>query len=99
CIPLAQEEHTKICSTDTNRILQHGVEDRLKLASRRTDDAQHFRCGLLSLQRLITLAAKALGLTFRADSWRTAALWRRRLSPSRFDRGRTCSGAPSHRPP
>jgi len=32
CIPLTQEEHTKICSTDTNRILQHGLEDRLKLA-------------------------------------------------------------------
>jgi hypothetical protein len=31
-----------------------------------------------------------------AHSWRRAALWRRRLSASRFDGCRTCSGAPSH---
>src|SRR5215831_4220923 len=33
--------------------LQHGLEYRLQLARRRTDDAQHLCCGLLSLQRLV----------------------------------------------
>jgi hypothetical protein len=54
-IPLAQEKHAKICSTYTNRIFQHGLKDRLKPAGRRADDAQHFRYGFFSLERLVAL--------------------------------------------
>ena len=79
-VAVDQEQVTEVGLADTHSVFQHGLEYRFMLAGRRADNAQHICCGLLSLQRLITLAAKARGLTLRAHGWRTAALWRRRLA-------------------
>ena len=108
CVPLTQEGHTKICSADTNRILQHGLEDRLKLAGRRADDAQDLRCGLLPLQRLVAFAGKTRGLRFLGDSGRTTtghglgwngARSHLRLTAARFSFFAAFSRAPCHRLP
>src|SRR5215469_14953133 len=68
------EQNPKLGLANVYGLLQHRVEDWLQFAGRSADNAQHLRCGLLSLQRLITLAAKALGLTFCVHSCRIAAL-------------------------
>jgi hypothetical protein len=59
-------ECAEFCLAKPNRILQHRLEYRLKLARRATDDAQHLRCGFLSLKRLVALTDQLshVGLCF-----------------------------------
>ena len=72
----------------TGRVLKYRVEDRLQVAGRCTDYAQHLRRGFLLLQQLVPLAGKqrvgvgAGRLATTPDLWRTGALWlSRRASP------------------
>ena len=45
-------QHAEFGFADARGIFQHGIEDRLQLAGRRADDAQHVRSRRLLLQRL-----------------------------------------------
>src|SRR5262252_7258324 len=45
------EHASKVGTADAGGVLQHCVEDRIKLARRRTDNAKHVGCGRLLLQR------------------------------------------------
>ena len=51
---------------DANRVRQHGLENRLKLARRGADDAQHLRSSFLSLESLVALTDELshVGLCF-----------------------------------
>src|SRR6516164_11385126 len=74
---------------DANRVHQHRLEHRLKLARCARNDAQHLsRCGLL-LSGLRKLAAKARDLSFLTSNGGTAMarnLYGLRLSASRLGR-------------
>src|SRR5271168_5269850 len=55
-IAVAKVHCGKLRLANAGRIGEYGVERRLKLAGRRTDDAQDLRCSFLLLQRFVTLA-------------------------------------------
>jgi hypothetical protein len=86
------------------RIVQHGCEYRLQLASRCADYLKNLGGRGFPLQRLIALAAKACDFCFKVGGRTgTAHVFRRgsalyRLAASRFSHFAACSGAPSHRP-
>src|SRR5262245_11803121 len=50
CAVLVEQQVAKLGSANADRVLQHSVEDRLKLARRTADDLQHFRRRRLLLQ-------------------------------------------------
>src|SRR5262249_6727250 len=56
-IPFAQPEKAEFGAANSYRILQHGVEDRLKLAGRGANNFQHFGGRDFALARLVKLAA------------------------------------------
>jgi hypothetical protein len=49
--PLSQEQISHLGFADTSGILQHGLEHQLEVPWRARNDAQHFGCGGLLLQR------------------------------------------------
>src|ERR1700731_1557236 len=51
-IAFAEVHRAEFGLADASRVLEHGLEHRLQLAGRRTDDAQYVRRGRLLLQRL-----------------------------------------------
>src|SRR5215469_11480850 len=53
-------QRTELGVADTRSILQHSLEHRLKIARRRTDDAQHIRRRSLLLQRFAQLTRALL---------------------------------------
>src|SRR5262249_41377880 len=86
---------------DACRILQYRLEHRLQLARRRADDAQHLRCGFLSLQRFVALTGELsnVGLCSvvgRGRLAQAATFLRFGLAAARFGLFGACSGAPSH---
>ena len=81
CIALAQVQYTKICSADTNRIPQHGLEYRLQFARRRTDDAQHLGARRLLLACLAKFARLTLKLLLQFGNGRTSTTLADLLTP------------------
>src|SRR5262249_48983366 len=53
------EQRAKPRPANSGCILQHGIEDRLKLAWRRADDLQHLGCGSLLLKRFTQFIEQA----------------------------------------
>src|SRR5262249_34336643 len=51
-LSLVQVQAAKLGFAKTRRVLQHGLENRLKLTGRRADDAQHLRSRSLLLLEL-----------------------------------------------
>src|SRR6516165_10184844 len=92
------------CLIDCRRRLNQGIEYRLEIESRATNRFENVSsCGLL-FSRFVQLAMKLHNLAFLTGGKRAArprrsagALSRCGLAASQF--GRSCSGAPSHRPP
>jgi hypothetical protein len=89
---------------DAYCILQNGLEHRLQLAERRTDDAQYFERGGLLL-RLVQFAGEPRNLCFLAGRGRTPTRtafgtpWRFRLAalrPRNLLSSPPVSRAPSH---
>src|SRR6516164_8753717 len=59
-IALTEKQGAESGFAELCRIRQHGLEHGLKLARRRADDTQHFRCRSLLLQRFGQLARALL---------------------------------------
>jgi hypothetical protein len=57
-VPFTQVEQAEFGFAKPGRVRQYGLEYRLQFAGRARDDAQHFRCGFLSLQRLVALTGE-----------------------------------------
>src|ERR1700720_2453487 len=67
------EQVAELGFANPHRILQNGLKDRLKLAGRRADDAQHLRDSRPLLARLLKFARLALEFFLQIDNRNTAA--------------------------
>ena len=80
------EKHDAIASiTNARRVLQHRLEDRLKLAGRASDDLEHISGRRQLFQRLVALAGEPSDVCdlVRSDgTWHIVAL--QRLGALRF---------------
>src|SRR5262249_31210455 len=72
-------QHAELCLADAKCILQHGAEDRLKVAGRARNDAQHFGGRRLLLQRLGKFARTRLKLLLQLARVRLELVFRCRL--------------------
>ena len=65
-LAVVTKQSAKFGLADAHRALQHGLKHWLQLTGRRADDAQHLRCGFLSLQGLVALTDELnyVGLCF-----------------------------------
>ena len=57
---IVEPEIAKLGTTDSNGILQHGGEHRLRVAGRRTDEAQHLRDRRALFTRVLNFSRLAL---------------------------------------
>lgn len=71
-VPFYQPQHSKLGVTNSCRVLQDDIEDRLQVGRRTRNNAQHFGSRSLLLQRLIALVCQQRNLLVFVPNGRTA---------------------------